>query len=441
MIEAQAETGPAAPETGVPDATGAERAAGAIAGKYRLTRRLGRGGMGVVYAGVHLVIGRPVALKFLHPRLSSNEVLVRRLRREATAAGALVSEHIGAVTDFETAADGTPFIVMELLEGESLAERLRRGPLSEGEAIELGVQICRGLAVAHDHGIVHRDLTPSNVFLCRTATGKPLAKILDFGIAVGAAGHEEVTVTAEAPAGTAPYMAPEQVRGHSPGRIDGRVDIYALGAILYECLAGQRAHPGATHGEVVYQVLRQSVTPLRRHRADVSRRLGELVHRALAFDPRDRFCSAHELESALAACAHEPAVRPFPARRRYWRLGLMLSAPALAAVLMFGGPGRSEPPDPNPRPTVEATPPAPTVALDPPSVRVVGETPAVLVSAPAAPLRHKERRRRPIARASLPASLALAPAHADPPPAAPTAEEATAPGPEPVTFQRRNPYR
>jgi tRNA A-37 threonylcarbamoyl transferase component Bud32 len=424
---------------------GASGSPGAMTGKYRLTRLLGHGGMGSVYAGVHMVIGRPVALKFLRPEMANNEVLVRRLRREAAAAGALVSEHIAAVTDFDIAEDGTPYIVMELLEGESLSDRLRRGPLSVREAITLGIQVCRGLAVAHGRGIIHRDLTPSNVFLCRGSSGDPVAKILDFGIALGTQEGTSV-ITGDARAGTAPYMAPERARGREG--VDRRVDLYALGAILYEALAGERAHPGDAYGVVIYHVLRDEIVPLDRLRPELPAGLVRIIHRALAFDAGGRFGSAEEMEAALAALAQPGAITPIvaaaPGRRRW--LGGVVVAAVLAATGALAA-RRQAPSESPPAPVLArelSTAPVfqrepPTAPLVPPPV---SPAPAA-VSAPLAarasakPVRHK-RRREEIDR-----ERSIAQPSPVPPLTKPPLSQGTNSPPEtpdPVTFERHNPY-
>jgi serine/threonine protein kinase len=386
------QTAPATPETGAVAPEADDRAAGELVGKYRLTRRLGQGGMGSVHAGVHVVIGRPVALKFLHARFAPNDVLVRRLRREAAAAGALVSEHVAAVNDFDVTSDGTPFIVMELLEGESLATRIRRGPLAVDEAVRLGIQICRGLGVAHRSGIVHRDLTPGNVFLTKSASGETIAKILDFGIALADASQDAPT-TANAPAGTAPYMAPEQARGE---RMDGRADLYSLGTILYEALSGRRAHPGEQYHQILHHVLHQDVEPLRRRSPDVPAALAAIVTKALATRPTARFATAAELETALSSFRQETPSAP---GRRRWPSAFVAAAALVAITAARVGGGR--------------VPSRPALSTEVPvESRPTGGTPPPAATAP-----HRHAARGHPSR--------RAPAH----PANPPALQAAAPGP------------
>jgi serine/threonine-protein kinase len=335
---------------------------------------------------------------------------------------------------------------MELLEGESLAQRLKRGPLSVAETVELGIQVCRGLAVAHGRGIVHRDLTPSNVFLCRGASGNRVAKILDFGIALGAAGSGEPVITADAHAGTAPYMAPEQARAST--EIDRRVDIYALGTILYEALAGQRAHPGDSYGVVVYHLLRQAITPLDRHQASLPAPLVEIIHKALAADPDRRWKSADEMETALASLA--PDVRApkvaVPSRSRRLRAGATVAFVLLmvAGVLVTRQELRGQPIAAGPQ-EVQPSLPAPVVEAPPEHAAVSSLPSTVELAVPmiAAPARGKDVRPRKVDRRAPP--IRKAPEIAEtaplPAPAARPESPKVPPAIDPVTFERQNPYR
>ena len=166
------------------DGAAGGRAGELLAGKYRIVRLIGEGGMGQVYEAEHATVGRRFAVKFLRPHLATNEEALARFRREARAAGALDSEHIATVTDFDVAADGSPFLVMEYLEGRSLGQLLaEEGPLPVPRAAGALLQVCRGLETAHAAGILHRDLKPDNLFVVRRADGSERVKILDFGIA------------------------------------------------------------------------------------------------------------------------------------------------------------------------------------------------------------------------------------------------------------------
>jgi eukaryotic-like serine/threonine-protein kinase len=258
-----------------------------LAGKYRIVRLIGEGGMGQVYEAEHATVGRRFAVKFLRPHLASNEEAVARFRREARAAGALDSEHIATVTDFDVAADGSPFLVMEYLEGKSLGQLLaEEGPLPVPRAAGALLQVCRGLEAAHAAGILHRDLKPDNLFVVRRADGSERVKILDFGIAKLMYSAEPLPIQTGGAIGTPFYMAPEQARGDKA--VDERVDVYALGVILYELLSGEKPHPGDCGNAVLAHVLTKSAVPLATVRSGLPPPLVELVHRALAFEPRDR---------------------------------------------------------------------------------------------------------------------------------------------------------
>ncbi|MCU0691643.1 MAG: serine/threonine protein kinase, partial [Polyangiaceae bacterium] len=213
-----------------------------VAGKYQVERLIGSGGVGVVFAATHLELGEPVAIKFLLPRAAKNVVDVARFCREAQAAAQLKTEHATRVLETGVLHDGSPYMVMELLEGRDLADLLKlSGPLPIEEALEYVLQASVALAEAHRLGIVHRDIKPSNLFLTHHPDGTPLVKILDFGIA---------KASVEAQAGVAPqdltktsallgsplYMSPEQIR--STKSVDARSDIWSLGIVLYELLCG-----------------------------------------------------------------------------------------------------------------------------------------------------------------------------------------------------------
>ncbi|MBC8068186.1 MAG: serine/threonine protein kinase, partial [Deltaproteobacteria bacterium] len=214
--------------------------AGMVLGeRYRLVAPLGKGGMGEVWEVVHVVIGRSLALKVVLGEGNDPE-LAQRLQREAELVARLEHANIVGVTDFGLVAANQPFVVMERLHGRTLAELLRgRGPLPWSEARDIAVQIAAGLACAHQAGIVHRDLKPSNVFVLDDAQGRLRIKIIDFGLAkatVIGPGDRALTMSG-AVFGSPAYMAPEQVRGEA---IDPRTDLYALGAILYEMIVGER---------------------------------------------------------------------------------------------------------------------------------------------------------------------------------------------------------
>lgn len=216
-----------------------------VAGKYRLLRVLGEGGMGIVFAAEHLRLRQPVAIKLLNPDLIGVDEIVQRFDREARAAATLRSRHVVKVTDVEQTIEGLPYMVMELLDGSDLeSERARRGCLPYAEVVDYVLQACAALAEAHDAGIVHRDLKPGNLFLAKEDADRPIVKVLDFGISKFLKGEDAKLTSAGAIMGTALYMSPEQIRGDAS--IDARSDIWALGVILYELIGGDPPWMGPT---------------------------------------------------------------------------------------------------------------------------------------------------------------------------------------------------
>jgi serine/threonine-protein kinase len=259
--------------------------------------------MGEVYEAQHTVIGRRFAIKFLHAYLAQNPETMTRFRHEAETAGGVEHENIGAALDFGTADDGTPYLVMEYLEGEDLARLLvRNGPLPVARATYIIIQACRGLTAAHARGIVHRDLKPENLFICRRNDGGDLVKVVDFGIAKL---RTKVTVTQSGVTmGTPCYMSLEQAKGAK--EVDERTDIYSLGVILYELLTGARPYPGENYNEVLYNLFTTEPVPLDSLRPGVPAGLCELVNRAMAREARNRFETAAALADALVPYAGRP---------------------------------------------------------------------------------------------------------------------------------------
>jgi eukaryotic-like serine/threonine-protein kinase len=263
-----------------------------VGGKYRISRLLAKGGMGVVYEAQHAIVKRRFAMKFLRPDFACERESLGRFQREAEAAGVLESEHIASVVDFGITPDGSPYIVMEYLVGEGLASLLQReGRLPYERAADLCVQACRGADVAHAAGIIHRDLKPHNLFVCRRDDGTDLLKILDFGIAkLALVKHDLVSTQTGTLLGTPSYMSPEQARGERA--IDLRSDVYSLGAILFEMLSGKVPHPGDSANAVLYHISTQPPVSLATVAPELPRPLIELVERALALDPSARPQSA-----------------------------------------------------------------------------------------------------------------------------------------------------
>jgi serine/threonine-protein kinase len=278
-----------------------------LAGKYRVDRLLGEGGMGWVVVATHLQLEQRVALKFMRAAggMGSTEA-IRRFIREGRAAARIQSEHVARVSDVGTLESGVPYLVMEYLEGQDLDSLLREQPqLPVPVAIDYAIQACEGLSEVHAAGIVHRDLKPANVFLARRSDGSVRVKLLDFGISKISAGpgapQEGSMTTTQALMGSPLYMAPEQMR--SSKSVDARADIWSMGVIVYEMLAGHSPFPGDTLPEVCARILAEPPAPLQDDRSDVPPELEALVLKCLAKDSRERFQDVSELAGALAEFA------------------------------------------------------------------------------------------------------------------------------------------
>jgi eukaryotic-like serine/threonine-protein kinase len=274
-----------------------------LAGKYRIDKILGAGGMGVVVAAHHIRLDERVAIKFLLPEALGNAEAVARFEREARAAVKIKSEHVARVTDIGTLENGAPYIVMEYLEGGDLAAWIRqRGPLAVEQAVEFVVQACEAIADAHGLGIVHRDLKPSNLFCIRGSDDRLSIKVLDFGISKmtggAASGPDMVMTKTKSVMGSPFYMSPEQMR--SAKDVDARTDIWALGIILYELLAGQAPFTGDTLPEVCVKIATEPPPPLRNLRPDAPAGIEDVILKCLAKDRRDRYRNVAELAVALA---------------------------------------------------------------------------------------------------------------------------------------------
>ncbi|HEX3479448.1 MAG TPA: protein kinase [Kofleriaceae bacterium] len=271
---------------------------------YRVRGVIGRGGMGTVYAAEHELLGRPAAIKVLVPELSRDRAAVSRLFNEARAATAIRHPGIVDVYDVGWTAEGGGYIVMELLDGESLAARLARGPLPWRSALAIARQIAGALSAAHAAGIVHRDLKPDNVFLTLDpeVPGGERIKLLDFGIAKLSSGESVTRIGAIV--GTPAYMAPEQCRGVA---IDHRVDLYALGCVLFALNTGRPPFTGEGAGDVIVAHMQVSPPALAELGVDAPRPVEQLLQRLLAKAPAERLQTAAELISAIDAIAAEHA--------------------------------------------------------------------------------------------------------------------------------------
>jgi serine/threonine-protein kinase len=271
-----------------------------IENKYRIIRLIGEGGMGSVYEGENTFIRRRVAIKVLHAHSVSDET-VRRFEREAQAAGCIGSDHILEVLDLGSFANGDRFMVMEYLDGETLGARMSRGRMNPRDVLAIARQVLIGLHAAHLANIVHRDLKPDNIFILREKAGRAdFAKIIDFGISkFNALGGDMGMTRTGAVMGTPYYMSPEQAQGAQG--IDGRSDVYALGVILYEALAGYVPFDGDTFNELLFKIVLSNPRPLSQVAPALDPRLIALVEKAMARDLASRFQSADEMIRALDA--------------------------------------------------------------------------------------------------------------------------------------------
>jgi serine/threonine-protein kinase len=283
-------------------------ATGTVIGqRYRLEKPLGKGGMGTVWSASHVVTRKVVALKFLQKE-AADESARRRILREARAVCAVNHPHVVEVHDVLELEDGSPVLVMDLLEGESLGERLQRErTLSVDELLHVVIPMLSGLEAAHARGIVHRDVKPDNVFLARRGDGSVDVKLLDFGIAKvtkldeGAAAESAQLTGTGAMMGTPYYMAPEQVYGERD--LDARTDVWAVGISMYECLAGVRPADGANLGQILKQVTVGPFRPLAELAPKAPSAMVQVIERCLERDRTKRIASATELREALERIA------------------------------------------------------------------------------------------------------------------------------------------
>src|SRR6516162_5852821 len=276
-------------------------AAGSKLGPYEILGQIGAGGMGEVYRAKDPRLGRDVAIKVLPASFSADADRLRRFEQEARAAGILNHPNITAVYDIGSH-EGAPYVVQELLEGETLRSALAGGRLSPRKAVDYSLQVAHGLAAAHEKGIVHRDLKPENLFVTRDGR----VKILDFGLAKLTHQEEgsQATNLPTATAGTEPgvvlgtlgYMSPEQVRGKAA---DPRSDIFSFGAILYEMLSGRRAFAGDSAADTMSAILKEDPPDLSVTNQNVSPGLERIVRHCLEKNPEQRFQSAHDVGFAL----------------------------------------------------------------------------------------------------------------------------------------------
>ena len=306
---------------------------GSRLGSYEILSALGKGGMGAVYLARDSKLTRNVAIKVLQGEDGQGADSGRRLLREARAAARLDHPNICAIYEVGEA-DGRPFIVMQLLEGNTLEARLRQGPMDMAEAAALGAEIADALGEAHAHGIVHRDIKPSNIMITR----KGQAKVMDFGVAActpdRTAPTETMTATVvDSPiVGSLPYMSPEQL---GSGPIDGRSDVFSLGGVLYEAVTGHRPFAGATPATTVSAILTSEPPPMSEHRAGVPDELERILQKALAKSQDERYQTAADLAvdlRRLLRVPHRGRTALAPRRPRWIRLSAIAGAALLVAA-------------------------------------------------------------------------------------------------------------
>ena len=317
------------------------------AGKYRILEEIGRGGMGVVYKAEDVKLDRPVALKFLPPQWTSDPAARERFMLEARAASALDDPNICTVYEIGETEDKQLFIAMACYEGESLREKLLRGPLRPDEAIEIAVQAAHGLAKAHQKGIVHRDIKPANILI----TEGGVVKIVDFGLAK-LAGQARLTKEGST-VGTVAYMSPEQVKGEP---VDRRTDIWSLGVVLYEMVEGRLPFKGEFEQSLVHSILTSEPEPATKINKDIPPGLEQVILKCLTKNPAGRYLSMDELAEDLKAVAQglkplKAASGPFPGkiigiRKVYVFTGLAFLAILASVWLLTGRFARGKAADP-----------------------------------------------------------------------------------------------
>jgi serine/threonine protein kinase len=298
-----------------------------IAGRFELESVLGQGGMGVVFAAIDQRMGgRPVAIKWLRGGPQQRVTESARLAREAAALAAIRHPNVVQVYDLDLV---TPFLVMERLEGESLATRIAREAYRVEEAVDVLLAVLRGVAAAHDRGLVHRDLKPANVFLAMTSDGELVPKVLDFGIAKWnevRTRYSQAHTDPRLRLGTPHFMAPEQVHGQA---VDARTDVYALGVTLYRMVTGRLPHEGNSLASLFERILAGAVAPARSYQREVPSGLERALQRAMAIDPAHRFADARAFARALRPYGSRHASR----RRASLQLGSAILGAAVALLV------------------------------------------------------------------------------------------------------------
>ena len=343
---------------------------GQVLGSYRLVEVIGCGGMGCVYRGEHVLLGRAAAIKVLHAHHAAQRDAVARLRQEARASSHIRHRNIVDILDYLEMEDGAVCVVMEYLPGQSLGRLVdKQARLPAVRALDILIQMCDGLEAAHAADIIHRDLKPDNVMVLAGPDGAPLVKILDFGVAKLLASEEGPLTAAGQVIGTPPYMSPEQAAG---GEVDARADIYSLGAIMYELFTGKTPFVARSFDEYVFKHL--AVPPDPPHATgvrDIDPRIESVIMRCLNKDPAARFRTASDLREELIAIRRSLTAPPRDRRRRWIAAGLAATAGLVifAFAVAGGQPPAAEPP--------AAAPPA-ADRLGPQMLRIVSSPPATV---------------------------------------------------------------
>jgi serine/threonine protein kinase len=328
---------------------GAGRVGQTVGRRYRLLRLLGVGGMGAVYEAEQTSLGKRVALKMLHRHCEHDRDVVRRFQQEARAAARLDHPNIVEVYDLDLDLDGAPFLVMELLRGQTLASVLtREGTLSIAAAVRIALAVADALAAAHGAGIVHRDLKPENVFLATGRARELRVKVLDFGISkVRSNVHVDHRLTRTGMAlGTPAYMSPEQAQASE--HVDARADVWGLGVLLYEALAGCPPFRAGTPVAQMISVITDEAPPLGLLRPDVPAELEHIVHECLRKSPDERIPSMRALAAALAPFAEERSGAPHVGRRGPQGRSASPRAPSAPTVELSSARAAEPPIEPHP---------------------------------------------------------------------------------------------
>jgi serine/threonine protein kinase len=332
-----------------------------LGGRYLVGERIGQGGMGTVYTGTQIDLGRRVAIKVLLPELTADAEMAGRFEREAKAAAGLGHPNIVQVTDYGAAPGEPAFLVMELLSGRSLAQVIEtEGRLSPTRVAFIASQVLSALEMAHAAGIVHRDIKPDNVFLTSVAGVEDVVKVLDFGVAkllgpVDAAGPTAVMTTVGGLLGTPHYMAPEQARGLE---VDPRTDVYAVGACMYRALTGRLPLEAHSLNALLFAIAEQAPIPVHKLRGEVDLALSQVIERALAKKPDDRFATAADMRRALVPWTeHAVSAREAPSEARTNASSAAAQDGTLRAGYVLGAQKPSPPEKVAPAPLASAPPP------------------------------------------------------------------------------------